>query len=97
MKANLARSEITGGSGSQCADEKSIALFDDLTATVHAGLAIDMMRAHGFAGVLVFDPVNAFQRMVGTAHIALRFRCFSLWYSHDTYPLSVTDVFDTGK
>jgi len=76
---------------------KSAFLLDDLTAPVHAGLAIDMVAAHGFAGVLVFDPVDAIQRVVGTAHIALRFGRFLLWYSHGTYPLSVTNVLDTGK
>src|SRR4029450_7246056 len=53
-----------------------------LTATIHAGLQIDMVRAAQFAGILVLDIGRGLQRIGGTPPAALRRRSFSFWNSH---------------
>ena len=60
------------------------ALFDlhDLTATIHTGLQIDMVRAMQFACGLVLDISIAFQRVMCAAHVALGARDFGLWNGH---------------
>src|SRR5690606_38721096 len=71
---------------SQRAPQLSIAFFDDLTAVIHTCLQVNMVTAHWFTRVRVFNPVHAIKSMVGASHVALRCARFSLWYSHYTIP-----------
>ena len=61
----------------------------DLTATIHAGLQVDVMRAVQFTGCLVLDIGIILERIMGAAHIALGACDFGLWNSHG-FGLSLT-------
>ena len=54
----------------------------NLTATIHAGLQVDVMRAVQFTGCLVLDIGIILERIMGAAHIALGACDFGLWNSH---------------
>ena len=56
--------------------------FKYLTAAIHTGLQIDMMRAVQFTSALVLDIGVAFEGVVRAAHVALRARDFGLWNGH---------------
>src|SRR5207302_10766862 len=56
--------------------------FEDLTALVHPGLEIEMMRAAQFAGILVLGIGRLLQRIRRTAHATPRGRCFSSGNGH---------------
>jgi len=53
-----------------------------LTAAIHTGLQIDMMRTVQFTSALVLDIGVAFEGVVRAAHVALRARDFGLWNGH---------------
>lgn len=63
-----------------------VAGFQNLTAFVGARFQVDMVTTDGLARFGVFAPVCCRQGMVGTAHIALGFAGFSLWYGHGLNP-----------
>ena len=60
------------------------ALLDlhDLTAAIHTGLQIDMVRTVQFTCGLVLDIGVALEGVVRAAHVALRARDFGLWNGH---------------
>src|SRR4051794_20234318 len=60
----------------------------NLTAAIHTGLQIDMVRTAQFAGVLVFNVGSSLERVSRAAHTALGRACFSLRYSHFNYSTS---------
>ena len=55
---------------------------DDLTALVHAGLQIDVVRALQFAGFLVFDEGIGAERVVRAPHVAPRRGYFAFRNGH---------------
>src|SRR5438552_17120188 len=57
--------------------------LQDLTALVHAGFQIEMMRPPQLAGILVFDIGRLLQRVGGAAHAASRRRGFSSRNGHN--------------
>ena len=61
----------------------------DLTATIHAGLQVDVMRTMQLTCCLVFDIGIILERIMGAAHIALGACDFGLWNSHG-FGLSLT-------
>ena len=61
----------------------------DLTATIHAGLQVDVMRTVQFTRCLVLDIGIILERIMGAAHIALGACDFGLWNSHG-FGLSLT-------
>ena len=61
----------------------------DLTATIHAGLQVDVMRTVQFTGRLVLDIGIILERIMGASHIALGACDFGLWNSHG-FGLSLT-------
>ena len=54
----------------------------DLTATIHAGLQVDVMRTMQFTRCFVLDIGISLERIMGAAHIALGACDFRLWNSH---------------
>src|SRR5262245_52563765 len=63
--------------------EEDLALrLQYLTAAIHAGLKIDMVRTAQLTGILVLDIGRGLQRVGRTAHTTLRRRSFSFWNSH---------------
>src|SRR3982750_1129019 len=56
--------------------------LEDLTAAVHAGLEVDVMRAAQFAGVLVLDVGRGLQGVGRAALAALHRRGFSFRNGH---------------
>ena len=54
----------------------------NLTATIGAGLQVDVVRTAQFARVLVFGVGIGSQSVVGTTHVATRGRYFALRNSH---------------
>ena len=63
--------------------------FNNLLALIHACFQVNVVAALGFTSILIFNPTFNAKRVVRTAHIALGFTGFSLWYSHNYYPFSV--------
>ena len=54
----------------------------DLTATIHAGLQVDVMWTMQLARCFVLDIGIVLERVMGAAHIALGACDFGLWNSH---------------
>ena len=79
------------GQWTPVAAEALEALFDlhDLTATIHAGLQVDVMRTVQFSRCLVLDIGIILERIMGAAHIALGACDFGLWNGHG-FGLSLT-------
>jgi hypothetical protein len=61
--------------------------FEHLTAAIHAGLQIYMMRAMQFAGIRAFHISVGLNGIVRTAHTSLGWRGFPLRNSHGCNPL----------
>lgn len=61
----------------------------DLTATINAGLQVDVMRTVQFTRCLVLDIGIILERIMGAAHIALGACDFGLWNGHG-FGLSLT-------
>src|SRR5689334_9279088 len=56
--------------------------LEDLTAAVHAGLQVDVVRTAQFARVLVLDIGGTLERVGRAAHATARGRGFSLRNGH---------------
>jgi hypothetical protein len=70
--------------------KQSVALgLDNLTAAIHAGLEIDMMRAAKLAAVFVFNICCALKRIGRTAEPALHRRRLPFGDCHLTTPFSM--------
>ena len=54
----------------------------NLTATIHTGLQVDVMRTMQFTRCFVLDIGIILERIMGAAHIALGACDFGLWNSH---------------
>src|SRR4249919_3098887 len=66
--------------------------LQDLTALIHSGLQVDVVRTAQFAGILVLDIGRPLERVGGAAHAATRRRGFSFWHSHGTKLLEKRDL-----
>jgi len=69
--------------------------FHNLTATIHTGLQVDVMRTMQFARCFVFDIGIILERIMGATHIALGTCDFGLWNSHG-FGLSLTLKFSAA-
>src|SRR5665647_3200076 len=66
--------------------------LQNLTAFVHAGLQVDVVRTAQFTGILVLDIGRALERVGRTAHAAARRRGFSFRHSHGKRAPEIRDV-----
>src|SRR5438552_16452656 len=60
--------------------------LENLTAPIHAGLEIDVVRPPQFPGILVFDIGRVLQRIGRTAHSASGWRRLSFGNGHSLTP-----------
>src|SRR6476620_3993606 len=65
--------------------------LENLTATVHAGLQVNVVRTAQLAGILVLDVGRGLQGIGGATHAAPRRRRFSLWNGHNSSPVKIAE------
>src|SRR5690606_23641655 len=70
-------------------------LDQDLTAFVHAGLQVDVVRTTQFASVLVFDIGVGAQGVMSATHVATRGGSFALRNGHVRLNLSASAPINT--
>jgi hypothetical protein len=56
--------------------------IENLTATIHAGFQVNVVRAAKLARGFVFDPGDRLHLLAGTAHADAAFGHFSAWNGH---------------
>jgi hypothetical protein len=70
---------------------------ENLTAPVHAGLQVDMVRAAKLAGILVLDVGRGLKGVGGATHAAPRGRRFSFRNGHFRLQSKAERPLETGK
>src|SRR3954463_2599497 len=72
-------------------------LLQNLTALVHAGLEVEVVRAAQFAGILVLGIGRLLQGIRRAAHATPRGRCFSTGNGHVGVLLRALSEASSGK
>src|SRR5690606_36302424 len=81
-RCHRAPSKLSSGRSRSDPKDLVFLLGQDLTAFVHAGLQVDVVRTTQFAGVLVFDIGVGAQGVMSATHVATRGGGFALRNGH---------------